>query len=70
MEFTIGEDGNAIDVKPLESPNELFSKSAIESLQKSRFGPRYVQGVPKSTRIKQAIVFRDQKPAMNRASAK
>jgi|GEM_PF-1568214 len=70
MEFTIGEDGNAIDVKPLESPNELFSKSAIESLQKSRFGPRYVQGVPKSTRIKQAIVFRNQKPAMNRASAK
>ena len=70
MEFTIGEDGNAINVKALESPDERFSKSAIDSLQKSRFGPRYVQGIPKSTRIKQAIVFRNQKPAVNQDADK
>jgi len=70
MEFTIGEDGNAINVKALESPDERFSKSAIDSLQKSRFGPRYVQGIPKSTRMKQAIVFRNQKPAVNQDADK
>lgn len=61
MEFTIGVDGNASKITAVKSPHELFSKSAEESLRRSRFTPRYSQGVPKSTRINQTFVFRNQK---------
>ena len=62
VEFTIESDGSLSNVTALESPHELFSQAAIESLEKSLWSPRRVNGEAKSTRIKQTITFRLQEP--------
>jgi len=59
MEFTIDPDGNATNIIAVESPHELFTENAAQSLERSRFVPRYVKGIPKATRTKQIFVFRN-----------
>ncbi len=59
MEFVINADGSVSDLKAIESPDPLFTQNAIQSLQRSKFQPRYLEGRPKRTRLNQAIVFRN-----------
>lgn len=62
IEFALGADGILTDLKALESPHPLFTERAIESLHKSRFAPRYLEGSPVSTRIRQVILFKNRIP--------
>jgi periplasmic protein TonB len=58
VEFTVRIDGSTADVRILDAqPRNVFNRSAVAAVQRWRFRPPVVDGVPREARTRQRIDF-------------
>ena len=57
LEYSVGKDGHARNVKVLESSHELLEQPAIDSIVKSTFQSGIKEGRPMAARLRQTINF-------------
>jgi len=57
LEWTVGVDGKAIDIRIIDSSRKEFEVPSIEALRKWKFRPAEKEGVPVKMKVRQRILF-------------